>query len=182
MKRGNYLRTKEILKKMSESHKGKIPYNKGIKISDEMKKKISIATKEAMTSSVCLKISQSRKGKKCSDSHRKAISDGNKGKTSGEKHYKWKGGTRRAGDKIYTSTEYSDWRMKVFVRDDFTCVLCKVKGKRLQADHILPKCEYPELIFSLNNGRTLCEDCHKKTDTYGVNKKFMINKINKKLS
>ncbi len=68
MKRGNYLRTKEILKKMSESHKGKIPYNKGIKISDEMKKKISIATKEAMTSSVCLKISQSRKGKKCSDS------------------------------------------------------------------------------------------------------------------
>ena len=72
--------------------------------------------------------------------------------------------------------------MKVFVRDDFTCVLCKVKGKRLQADHILPKCEYPELIFSLNNGRTLCEDCHKKTDTYGVNKKFMINKINKKLS
>ena len=28
----------------------------------------------------------------------------------------------------------------------------------------------------------ICEDCHKKTDTYGVNKKFMINKINKKLS
>jgi len=39
-------------------------------------------------------------------------------------------------------------------------------GGDIQADHIRRFSEYPELRFDLNNGRTLCTECHKKI-TYG---------------
>lgn len=157
--------------------KGQVAHNKGKKASLEIRRKISQTTKKAMTPEVRLKISLSRKQVIYSQAHRKAISLGNKGKTSGEKHWNWKGGySRKIGDMFYISADYKEWRMKVFRRDEFICVICKIPNKRLQADHIKPKCLYPELIFSLDNGRTLCEDCHKQTSTYGVNKIYMSNK------
>lgn len=60
-----------------------------------------------------------------------------------------------------------DWRTAVFKRDDYTCQLCNARGGRLQADHIKPFKEFPELRHDLANGRTLCIECHKKTPTYG---------------
>lgn len=59
------------------------------------------------------------------------------------------------------------WRTAVFKRDDYTCQDCGVRGGRLVPDHVKPKSLYPELVFDVNNGRTLCDDCHRKTDTYG---------------
>ena len=70
---------------------------------------------------------------------------------------------------IRSSTKYRNWRTTIFERDDYTCLICnrkeEVSGK-LQADHIKPFAYFPELRFELSNGRTLCIDCHKKTDTY----------------
>ena len=63
-----------------------------------------------------------------------------------------------------------EWRNAVFERDNYTCQKCKVRGCRLQAHHIKPYKEFPDLRYVLNNGETLCLECHKQTDTYGWSK------------
>jgi 5-methylcytosine-specific restriction endonuclease McrA len=55
------------------------------------------------------------------------------------------------------------WRKEVFVRDDYTCQECFVRGTYLEADHIKPWAYFPKLRFELSNGRTLCQKCHNKT-------------------
>lgn len=55
--------------------------------------------------------------------------------------------------------------MSVFERDDYTCQECgDLAGGNLNAHHILPYKDYRGVEYSLNidNGITLCEDCHKK--------------------
>jgi 5-methylcytosine-specific restriction endonuclease McrA len=85
----------------------------------------------------------------------------------GEKNYCWKGGVSSINARIRRSYEYRNWRKAVFERDDYTCVNCQNRGIRLNADHIKPFAKYPEFRFDINNGRTLCVPCHKKTDTFG---------------
>lgn len=65
--------------------------------------------------------------------------------------------------------EMDRWRMLVLVRDNFTCTVCSLmpRTKDLVADHIKPFRNFPELIFEVENGRTLCKSCHYKTPTYG---------------
>jgi len=60
-----------------------------------------------------------------------------------------------------------EWRIKVFERDSYTCQKCGKKGGRLQAHHIKPYKKHPKLRWDINNGETLCLECHKKTDSYG---------------
>ena len=62
--------------------------------------------------------------------------------------------------------EYKEWIKKVFTRDNFTCQKCKIRGVYLEAHHIKSYTHYPKLRFKLNNGITLCKDCHKLTDNY----------------
>lgn len=86
----------------------------------------------------------------------------------GEKHPNWKGGHVKHPDKrIRKSNEYKEWRMAVYKRDNYTCQVCGKVGVELVADHIKPFSVFPELRFDVNNGRTLCVNCHKKTLTYG---------------
>lgn len=95
----------------------------------------------------------------------------NKGKPSwwskGEKNHFWKGGITPINFKIRNSLEYKIWREAVFVRDNWTCVLCFERGGKLEADHIKPFSLCPELRFEISNGRTLCKECHRKTPTFG---------------
>lgn len=84
----------------------------------------------------------------------------------GEKNVNWKGGITPINTKIRNSREYKLWRKSVFERDGYMCVFCGVGGVMLHADHIKPFYLYPELRFAIDNGRTLCVDCHKKTNTY----------------
>lgn len=87
-------------------------------------------------------------------------------KISGENNYAWKGGIVSRGKHIIGSSEYKKWVRNVFVRDDYTCQDCGARGGKLVADHELPWSFFPDLRFELLNGRTFCQECHKKTLTY----------------
>lgn len=82
------------------------------------------------------------------------------------RHNLWRGGVSNINDRIRQTRTYRLWREAVFKRDNYTCVFCKVRGRKLNADHILPFAYFPAIRFSLGNGRTLCHECHKQTDTY----------------
>lgn len=91
-------------------------------------------------------------------------------KRSGENHWNWNGGNTPPDMKIRKSVEYKLWRTAVFERDNWTCIWCGYKGY-VEADHIKQFCDYPELRFAIDNGRTLCKECHLKTDTWGKRSK-----------
>jgi len=133
------------------------------------------------------KIGLANKGKKkppFSDEHRKKIGNGSRGRKHspetrkkigkrGENHWNWQGGLKPIHERIRNSVEYKLWREAVFKRDNYTCVFCKEVGGNLQADHIKQFALYPELRFAIDNGRTLCVDCHRKTDTWGYKKPYL---------
>lgn len=56
----------------------------------------------------------------------------------------------------------NEWRIKVFERDNYTCDICKIKGCRLNAHHLNCHKHYKDLRYDINNGITLCKNCHKE--------------------
>jgi hypothetical protein len=57
--------------------------------------------------------------------------------------------------------EYAEWRRSVFERDNWRCQECG-STRKLNAHHIKRWVSHPELRFDVNNGVTLCFDCHTK--------------------
>lgn len=105
------------------------------------------------------------------------------GKRSSENHF-WKGGKLRLNYRIRRTNEYKKWRKEVFERDNYTCQNCGNIGGELCPHHIISlqnlirkynltniidskKCKE---LWDINNGQTLCHECHKLTDSYSNNK------------
>lgn len=168
----------------------------GQKRTPEARKRMSVARQKQVivhSEETKRKISEAHKGKKLSDQHRLNLSISHRGQSpankgvpltvvqkehlskvqvgrfKGEKHWNWQGGKTPKHETIRKSHEYKIWRKAIFERDNYTCIWCgkkeEVSGK-LNADHIKPFSLFPELRFAIDNGRTLCIPCHRKTDTY----------------
>jgi len=105
---------------------------------------------------------------------------GLKGFRAGEQSNFWKGGKTPFLKRLRTSIEYDEWRRKVFERDGYKCQNCGSR-KDIQADHIKPIALFPNLIFDIDNGRTLCKKCHNKTITFGKGALTLEKKFSKKV-
>lgn len=171
IQKGHFV-SSETKEKISKSHKGK-------KVSEETKIKISKAEKghpswtknvKIHTAESKLKISQANKGKnnywygkKLSPEHRKKISLAN-----------YKTGSTSISELIRHSTKYILWRSQIFERDNWTCQTCNKRGTYLEAHHkkefikilieynikTIEEAERCLELWDLNNGVTLCSDCH----------------------
>lgn len=107
-------------------------------------------------------------GKKLSLEERKARSIAQLRRVKEGRHNWGDGSVGDTNVKVRRSFEYKLWKEAVFKRDNWTCIWCKKRGVRLNADHIKPFALYPELRFAIDNGRTLCEPCHRTTDTFSI--------------
>lgn len=61
---------------------------------------------------------------------------------------------------IRNSLEYREWRTAVFERDHYRCQVCGRIGGTLNAHHIKRFSDHPESRFDVDNGVTLCKECH----------------------
>ena len=132
-------------------------------------------------------MSEKRKGVVFSEETKRRMSGAKNGmwggKYIGPNHPRWLPPEQRKSPlykQIRDCVKMQDWRKKVFERDNYTCKFCNHRGGTLNADHIkqfalilkensvktledaLECCE----LWELDNGRTLCDDCHRKTDTF----------------
>lgn len=79
-------------------------------------------------------------------------------------HNKYQSINRKSTDMVLlrNSDEYRAWRKLIFERDSYTCKMCGEIARQIQAHHIFPVRDYPDLTLDINNGITLCVICHKK--------------------
>lgn len=151
-------------KKHSEETKHKMSVSQtGRKHSEETKKKIGLAH-------VGKKVIFSREWKKKQSERMK-----------GNGNIKWKGGITPLVAQIRHCFKNRQWISDIFTRDDFTCQECNKRGGWLVAHHIkffaiilnenkiktLEQALKCEELWNINNGKTLCEKCHKIIHKHG---------------
>lgn len=75
---------------------------------------------------------------------------------------RWSGGPKRP----HLSPEHRAWRQAVFRKDDYTCQSCGARSRAadpvyLHAHHVRRVADEPLAAFDVDNGQTLCLECHR---------------------
>jgi hypothetical protein len=159
-KKRENLHSEEYKKNLSKKMKGEGNPFYGKKHTEKTKKKISLKSKENYKNNKQFIALQFKKGQ-----------------FAKENHPNWKGGITPLRTALYYSDKHKKWRESVFNRDNFICQDCGKKNCYLEAHHIKEfhkilkqnkietieqalKCKE---LWNINNGKTLCKDCHNKT-------------------
>jgi len=164
-------------RKMSESRKGRIIGPEWRKHMSEAKQRQRIRDGYILSPEVRRKVSESKKGIPRPEWVKVKLRGANGGG--------WKGGVSTINHLIRENIKYRQWRSDIFHRDDFTCKMGGERGGVLNAHHIKPlsliikenniktleQALVCEEIWDLNNGITVCEKCHRLTETYGTRTK-----------
>lgn len=165
---------------------------RGKKFPKEYGEKISKAIKKSWKNpSLRLKYIDSHVGFIPTEQHKNNIS---KGLKEAYRNGTRKRGTKgELKNYICNLEEYKKWRIQIFKRDDYTCINCRIRGGDLHVHHIKPfsiilkdflseysnfsvKTDKDKLLllainysafWDINNGQTLCKNCHSKTPTFG---------------
>lgn len=143
-------------------------FQKGMVVSDETKKKMSLAKRgkgnanfgKTFSEETRNKMRMNRLGSKHSLETKLKMSL----KRRGENHPNWiHDRTKLAKKQERNDTAYKEWRRQVWLRDNFKCKIANPDccGK-IEAHHILEWSGYPELRYETNNGITLCQAHHPK--------------------
>jgi len=181
-------RSPETINGMRERMTGHVPWNKGKTgvYSEETRLKMAANKGKVMSEEQKIKISKGlmgvTKGSVRSEDQKRKQSKSMMGKYLGEKGPGWKGGITPFIILIRNSTKYAQWRQDCFIRDRFSCQKCgDDTGGNLNVHHKKPFSKLFEearnymplfsayeaaLIYTpmwrLENGVTLCEQCHRK--------------------
>ena len=157
-----YIRTEEHNRLMSEIMKKSLVHRSAISNDEYRKKKRQEALRIGSKPPLCV-------GK-----------DNWNYRRMGRAHPNWNGGSIKILSQIRNQYEYRQWRADVFKKDKFTCqecgiIKCNLESHHIKAlsvivkenkvkniDHAIACAE----IWNINNGVTLCIECHKKTDNY----------------
>ena len=91
----------------------------------------------------------------------------------GKKAPRWKDGKSLERDRARFGNELREWRKAVFKRDNYLCQHCN-KNTYLHAHHIIEWAKDESKRFEIDNGITLCVDCHSKVHGRKIGKR---NKI-----
>lgn len=161
---------KSIIRKSSLSRKG-------IKSSEESKKKISESNKGKHNGKRSIEVK-----KKMSKFQKERWKDLNlrikmSAKRRGISVEEWDGFTHSYLRRLRRSSMWKIWREAVFLRDNFTCQntnceFCNNKiGVHLHPHHIKSFAKYQELRFNIENGITYCEQYHLKSNLHRVMQK-----------
>lgn len=145
--------SEETKRKMREAWKHRImPEGYG--------KKISIALKgKPKSTQHIINMAKAHTGLKRTIEQRQLMSKVHLGQRKGELNNKWKGGITSIMTKIRKSNNYQIWKELVYQRDGYKCRLC-LNNKKINAHHNRTFSEFPELRFNIDNGITLCKECH----------------------
>ena len=63
----------------------------------------------------------------------------------------------------FSKIKLGSWAKRVKERDDYICQHCHLDGlpEEMDAHHIVPKAKFPQYAYDLDNGQTLCRECHR---------------------